>query len=171
MWPAADVYKALPDFVLSFTIGRVIVFFLLLISYIVTFVIECLKVPLNVILFFLSAVSEETAKPFEGLRHSPHAHHSHSSVHPYGHVYSPDMPWMSTTPPPPPVSPPTPPRTVVLPGAQRGPVRVVEAVAREVSIEDVGPGRQLREPLVLRPRPRPVRLLVPVERPLQCVAQ
>ncbi|XP_049834083.1 uncharacterized protein LOC126278202 isoform X2 [Schistocerca gregaria] len=127
MWPAADVYKALTDFVLSFTLGRVIVFFLLLIYYIVTFVVECLKVPLNVILFFLSAVSEETAKPFEGLRHSPHAHHSHSSTHPYGDVYSPDMPWLSTTPTPPPV----PPRTVVLPGAQRGPVRVVEAVARE----------------------------------------
>ncbi|XP_049764193.1 uncharacterized protein LOC126092563 isoform X2 [Schistocerca cancellata] len=131
MWPAADVYRALPDFVLSFTIGRVIVFFLLLISYIVTFVIECLKVPLNVILFFLSAVSEETAKPFEGLRLSPHAHHSHSSAHPYGHVYSPDVPWLSATPLPPPASPPTPPRTVVLPGAQRGPVRVVEAVTRE----------------------------------------
>ncbi|XP_049775359.1 uncharacterized protein LOC126162734 [Schistocerca cancellata] len=120
MWPASDIYETVRGFVLSITIGRVVVFFLIIISYILYVVIECLRVSLNFILFFISPLRTEEAEPFQGLRFTPPPTDPHSSRNPHGHAYSPVVPSTSSSDPP----------TVVLPGAQAGPVRAGHAVTR-----------------------------------------
>ncbi|XP_049848049.1 uncharacterized protein LOC126309067 isoform X2 [Schistocerca gregaria] len=121
MWPASDIHETVRGFVLSITIGRVIVFFLLIISYILYVVIECLRASLNFVLFFISPLRTEEAGPLQGLRSTPPPTDPHSSRNPHGHAYSPVMASTSSSDPP----------TVVLPGAQAGPVRAGEAVTRQ----------------------------------------
>ncbi|XP_049848048.1 uncharacterized protein LOC126309067 isoform X1 [Schistocerca gregaria] len=71
MWPASDIHETVRGFVLSITIGRVIVFFLLIISYILYVVIECLRASLNFVLFFISPLRTEEGAAVHAASHRP----------------------------------------------------------------------------------------------------